>query len=140
MRDEQAQRYARHIQLPEFGGLGQTAIMVASAKLALREPDPRGELIAAQFLAAAGIGTLVITSSTLEQRAVVEAHAPDTRVIAESDGAEGHEPANARTAEREVVLAPRPAWWPGGAGDEVALAFWRGGMAATRFLLEAAAK
>ena len=47
MRDEQMQRYARHIQLPEFGGLGQTAIMVSTAKLALREPDPRAELIAA---------------------------------------------------------------------------------------------
>ncbi|MFT3699745.1 MAG: hypothetical protein QM831_41745 [Kofleriaceae bacterium] len=140
MRDEQAQRYARHIQLPEFGGLGQTAIMVAAAKIALREPDPRAELIAAMFLAAAGVGTLVITSSTAEQRAQVAAHAPDTRVIAESDGAPTHEPANARTAEKEVVLAPRPAWWPGGAGDEVALAFWRGGIAATQFLVEASSK
>lgn len=140
MRDEQAQRYARHIQLPEFGGLGQTAIMVATAKIALREPDPRAELIAALFLAAAGVGTLVITSSTAEQRATVAAHAPDTRVIAESDGAAVHEPANARTAVTEVVLAPRPAWWPGGAGDEVALAYWRGGLAATKFLLDAAAK
>jgi hypothetical protein len=140
VRDEQAQRYARHIQLPEFGGLGQTAIMVSTAKLALREPDPRAELIAASFLAAAGVGTLVVTSSTAVQRNEVAAHASDTRVIAESEGASSREPVTARTAEREVLLAPRPDWWPGGAGDDVALAYWRGGLAATRWLVEAASR
>jgi len=137
MRDEQAQRYARHIQLPEFGGLGQTAIMVSTAKLALREPDPRAELIAAAFLVAAGVGTLVVTSSTTAQRAEVVAHASDTRVLAESEAASSREPI---TAEREVVLAPRPDWWPGGAGDDVGLAYWRGGLAATHWLVEAAAR
>lgn len=138
MRDEQAQRYARHIQLPEFGGLGQTAIMASTAKLALREPDPRAELIAAAFLAAAGVGTLVVTSSTTAQRAEVVAHASDTRVLAESEGASSREPITAR--EREVVLEPRPDWWPGGAGDDVGLAYWRGGLAATHWLVEAAAR
>jgi hypothetical protein len=137
MRDDQAQRYARHIQLPDIGGLGQTAIMVAHAKIALREPDPRAELIAAEFLAAAGVGTLVITNATPTQRAEVAAHAPDTRVIAESEGARH---VTARTIEREVELAPRPDWWPSSAGDEVALAYFRGGIAATRFLIEAAAR
>jgi hypothetical protein len=138
MRDDQAQRYARHIQLPDLGGLGQTAIMVSTAKLALREPDPRAELVAAEFLAAAGVGTLMLTGSTADQRRDVSAHAPDTRVIAESDGASSKEPMNSRAAEREVVLAPRPAWWPGGAGDDMALAYWRGGLAASRWLVEAA--
>jgi hypothetical protein len=138
LRDDQAQRYARHIQLPDIGGLGQTAIMVAHAKLALREPDPRAELVAAQFLAAAGVGTLVITNASPAQRAGVAAHAPDTRVIAESEGA--REQQTARTIEREVELAPRPDWWPSSAGDEVALAYFRGGIAATRFLIEAAAR
>ncbi|MEO8840813.1 MAG: hypothetical protein ABI591_08530 [Kofleriaceae bacterium] len=140
MRDEQAQRYARHIQLPDFGGLGQTAIMVSTAKLALREPDPRAELIAAAFLAAGGVGTLVVTSSTAAQRAEVAAHASDTRVLAESEGASSRAPVTARTAEREVALVPRPAWWPGGAGDDVALAYWRGGLAATQWLVEAASR
>lgn len=138
MRDDQAQRYARHIQLPDIGGLGQTAIMVSHGKLALREPDPRGELIAAQFLAAAGVGTLVLTNATPAQRAEVSAHAPDTRVIAESEGAREH--VTARSIEREVELAPRPDWWPSSAGDDVALAYFRGGIAATRFLIEAAAR
>jgi hypothetical protein len=140
MRDDQVQRYARHIQLPEFGGLGQTSIMVATAKLALREPVPRAELIAAQFLAAAGIGTLILTNSTAAQRAEVAAHAPDTRVIGESDGASSREPLTARTSEREVVLAPRPDWWPSTAGDDTALAYFRGGIAATHFLVDAAAR
>ena len=138
MRDEQAQRYARHIQLPDFGGLGQTTIMVSTARLVLREPDPRAELIAAVFLAAAGVGTLIVTSSTASQRAEVAAHAADTRVIAESEGA--REPVTSRTAEREVELSPRPEWWPGGAGDDVALAYWRGGIAATRWLVDAASR
>lgn len=137
MRDDQAQRYARHIQLPDIGGLGQTAIMVAHAKLALREPDPRAELVAAEFLAAAGVGTLVITNATPAQRAAVAAHAPDTRVIAESEGAQH---VTARSIEREVELAPRPSWWPASAGDDVALAYFRGGIAATRFLIDAAAR
>jgi hypothetical protein len=137
MRDDQAQRYARHIQLPDIGGLGQTAIMVAHAKIALREPDPRAELIAAEFLAAAGVGTLVLTNATPTQRAEVAAHAPDTRVIAESEGAQH---VTARSIEREVELAPRPDWWPSSAGDDVALAYFRGGIAATRFLIEAAAR
>lgn len=134
LRDDQAQRYARHIQLPDIGGLGQTAIMVAHAKLALREPDPRAELISAQFLGAAGVGTLVITNATPAQRAEVAAHAPDTRVIAESEGARN---VTARSIEREVELAPRPDWWPSSVGDEVALAYFRGGIAATRFLIDA---
>ncbi|CAN5193650.1 hypothetical protein BH11MYX1_BH11MYX1_56810 [soil metagenome] len=140
MRDDQAQRYARHIQLPEIGGLGQTAIMVSTARLALREPDPRAELIAAQFLAAAGIGTLIVTHSTVVQRADIATHALDTRVIAESDREGSKEPARARTAEREVVLTPRPAWWPSSKGDDVALAYWRGGLAATAFLVDAATR
>lgn len=140
MRDDQAQRYARHLQLPEIGGLGQTAIMVSAAKLALREPDPRAELIAAAFLAAAGVGTLVLTNATPAQLGQVAAHAPDTRVIGESDGAASREPSTVRTAEHEVVLVPRPDWWPSSAGDEVALAYYRGGVAATRFLVDAAAR
>lgn len=140
MRDDQAQRYARHIQLPEIGELGQTAIMVSTAKLTLREPDPRAELIAAQFLAAAGVGTLIVTQSTAAQRAEVATHAPDTRVIAEPDGATAKELLTIRTTEYEVVLAPRPVWWPSAPGDEVALAYWRGGLAATAFLVAASAR
>lgn len=121
MRDEQVRRYSRHIMLPDIGGLGQTAIMVSSAKLVLRESEPTAELVAGSYLAAGGIGKLVVPQSTEEQRATLGAHGPDTKVVAEGDG-------------REVALTPRPAWWPSSDGDAVALAYWRGSIAATAFL------
>ena len=125
MRDAQAQRYARHLRLPDVGGLGQTALLVATARVPLREPEAAAELIAASYLAAGGVGTVVLAGASEAQCAAIAAHGPDTRVTA--DGDEG----------RELALAPRPAWWPAAQGDEVALAFWRGGLAATRWMLDA---
>ena len=127
MRDEQVRRYARHITLPDVGGLGQTSLMVASARLVLRESEPRAELIAASYLAAGGVGTLVVPHSSEVQRADLAARGPDTKVVAEGEG-------------REVALAPRPAWWPGAEGDEIALAFWRGGIAATVWMADAVSR
>jgi hypothetical protein len=129
MRDEQVQRYARHIQLPDIGPLGQTAILVATAHLALREPDPAAELIAGHYLAAGGVGVLVATGASEAQRAQLVAHGPDTRVVVEL-------PEGVRV--RAVELAARPSWWPATAGDDQALAFWRGGYAAARWLADAA--
>jgi hypothetical protein len=123
MRDEQVRRYSRHIMLPDVGGLGQTALMVASAKVVLRESEPEAELVAAQYLAAGGVGTLVVPSATDAHRAELSARAADTKVVTEGDG-------------REVVLAPRPAWWPSAQGDATALAFWRGGIATTLWMAD----
>ena len=123
MRDEQVRRYSRHVMLPDVGGLGQTALMVASAKQTLRESEPLAELIAGSFLVAGGVGKLVVPSSSDEQRAELAAHGPDTKVLAEGDG-------------REVVLSPRPAWWPSTQGDATALAYWRGGIAATLWMAD----
>ncbi len=125
MRDEQVRRYARHILLPDVGGLGQTALMVSAAHLGLCESEPVAELIAASYLAAGGVGTLAVTGAQDSQLAVIAAHGPDTKVTGGSDG-------------RPVVLAPRPAWWPGSPGDERALAFWRGGLAALRWMADVA--
>jgi len=124
MRDDQVQRYARHIILPDLGGLGQTALMVSAARLPLREAEPMSELIAGTYLAAGGVGTLVVPNASEAQRTDLAAHGPDTRVVAEGDG-------------REVALEPRPAWWPAADGDAVALAFWRGAIAATRWMADA---
>jgi molybdopterin synthase sulfur carrier subunit len=129
MRDEQVQRYARHIQLPDIGPLGQTAILVSTAHLVLREPDPSAELIAGNYLAAGGVGVLVATGASDAQRAQLAAHGPDTRVLVEV-------PEGVRV--RNIELAARPAWWPSADGDEQALAFWRGGFAATRWLADTA--
>ena len=127
MRDDQVRRYARHIMLPEVGGLGQTALMVASARVPLRESAPVAELVAATYLAAGGVGAVVVPNSTDAQRANLAAHGPDTRVTAAGDG-------------RELVLAPRPAWWPSAVDDSVALAYWRGGIAAVRWMTAAIEK
>ena len=125
MRDDQVRRYARHIMLPDVGGLGQTALMVASARLALRESEPTAELVAGRYLVAGGVGTLVVPAATDAQRAELAAHGPDTRVRGEGDGS-------------EVMLAPRPAWWPSAPGDATALAFWRGAIAATLWMADVA--
>lgn len=123
MRDEQVRRYSRHIKLEDVGGLGQTALMVSTAKVVLRESEPRAELTAAQYLAAGGVGTIVVTPATPTQVADIAAHGPDTKLLTEGGG-------------REVQLAPKPAWWPSADGDEVALAFWRGSVAATTWMTD----
>jgi hypothetical protein len=130
MRDEQVRRYARHILLPDVGGLGQTALMVSTAKVELRETEPEAELIAAMYLAAGGVGTLVVRGATEAQRANIAVHGSDTRLV--NDG-----------AGREIALSPRPAWWPATVpheGDATALAFWRGGLAALQWMADVANK
>jgi hypothetical protein len=123
MKDEQVRRYARHVSLPEVGGLGQTALLVASARLVLREIEPLAEMIAGCYLAASGVGTVIVTHADDAQRAELAAHGLDTRVAATGEG-------------RDVALAPKPTWWPAAEGDGVALALFRGALAATRWLAE----
>jgi hypothetical protein len=128
VRDEQVRRYARHILLPDVGGLGQTALMVATAKIELRESEPLAELIAAHYLAAGGVGTVVLRGATAAQQASIAAHGSDTRLVTEGHG-------------REIRMQPRPAWWPAApvhGGDATALAFWRGGLAALRWMADVA--
>ena len=123
MRDEQVRRYARHILLPDVGGLGQTALMVSTAKIELRESEPAAELVAATYLAAGGVGTVVLRGASEAQLAALAPHGPDTKLVVQGDG-------------REVQLAPKPPWWPGSDGDSTALAYWRGGIAATRWMAD----
>lgn len=128
MRDEQVRRYARHILLPDVGGLGQTALMVASAKIELRESEPAAELIAAMYLAAGGVGKLVVHGATDAQLANIAARGGDSTLATDGPG-------------REVSLQPRPAWWPAARpheGDATALAFWRGSLAALRWMADIA--
>jgi len=128
MRDEQVQRYARHILLPDVGGLGQTALMVSTAKIELRESEPEAELISALYLAAGGVGKIVIRGASVAQLANIAAHCGDSQLLNEGEG-------------REITLSPRPAWWPATThhdGDLIALAFWRGGLAALRWMADVA--
>ena len=126
MRDEQVRRYARHILLPDVGGLGQTALMVSAARIELHESEPEAELTCARYLAAGGVGTLALRGASPEQIADIAAHGADTAVVADGTG-------------RDIALSPRPAWWPTTArdGDAAAVAFWRGGLAAVRWMADA---
>lgn len=112
MRDEQVRRYARHILLPDVGGLGQTALLAATARIALDEPAAR---VAATYLTAGGVGTIIARAAEVDL-----AHGPDTRIV--------------HADTRDVALPPTPAWWPASAGDATALAYWRGGLAATHWM------
>ena len=127
MRDEQVQRYARHILLPDVGGLGQTALMVATARVELRESEPEAELVAATYLAAGGVGKIVLRGATIEQTVEIGAHGGDSELLPDGPG-------------RPLVLQPRPAWWPATSRDDgaTALAFWRGGLAAVRWMADVA--
>ncbi len=125
MRDEQVRRYARHILLPDVGGLGQTALMVSTARLELRESEPAAELIAATYLAAGGVGAVVLSGANEAQLAGIANHGPDTRLLTDGPG-------------REVQLAPKPSWWPSAEGDKDALAAWRGAIAAVRWMADVA--
>jgi len=128
VRDEQVRRYARHILLPDLGGLGQTALLVSAARVDLRDDDP-GALIAAIYLAAGGVGTIVPCGATPAQLARLRTYGPDTKLDTTD-----------ATEARDVPLPPRPPWWPSAEGDELALAFWRGGLAATRWMAEVATR
>jgi hypothetical protein len=135
MRDEQVRRYSRHILLPDVGGLGQTALLVSCARLDLRESEPDAELIAASYLAAGGVGTIVVRGASAAQLAELAPRGPDTQLSAEPILDDDH-----RDRSVEVVLQPRPHWWPAVEGGGAALAFWRGGVAATRWMADIANK
>src|SRR5215467_1918318 len=65
MREDQVHRYARHILLPDVGGIGQRRLFQGAVVV----DDLTGEAEAAvAYLAAAGVGTLVV-----RDRGVVEA-------------------------------------------------------------------
>ena len=120
MRDEQVRRYARHVLLPDVGGLGQTALLVATVRV---DANDAAGAVAATYLAAGGIGTLVIDDAPEPQRETLAAINPDCHVVRE---------AAPETRVATVSLPTTPHWWPRCPGDEVAAAFWRGGAAATQ--------
>lgn len=127
MRDDQVHRYARHVLLDDVGGLGQTALLQSSARIVLRESTPEAELIAAHYLAAGGVGTVVVSGASEALIAEVDDAGPDTKVATTGTGV-------------DVLLQPTPVWWPHADGDELALAYWRGAIAATRWMAAVATR
>lgn len=126
MRDEQVRRYARHILLPDVGGLGQTALLRASARVTVSR-EPIADLIAATYLAAGGVGTLIVPGATDDELAQIAKIGPDAHVAIATE---------AHIAD--VIVPAAPAWWPATDGDATALAFWRGGYAATCWMADVA--
>jgi len=130
MRDEQVRRYARHILLPDVGGRGQVALLASAAMIELPAEEPLAALIAARYLAAGGVGTVALRGATAEQLAEVAAQVGDGRL----------ETANQTlpsVSDGPLELPARPAWWPEPAldhGGATAEAYWRGGLAAVRWM------
>ena len=130
MRDEQVRRYARHVLLPDVGGLGQTALLTASVRVDVH--DPAG-MTAATYLAAGGVGTLVVGEVAAPQAAVLSAINPDSKMVRQP------EPSKALSTV-DVRIPPIPYWWPDTEGDDTARAFWSGGLAATATMAKLIAK
>ena len=127
MRDEQVRRYARHILLPDVGGLGQTALMVSTALVDLRDADP-ASVIAASYLVSGGVGTVVLLGATDVQVAAIASHNSDTKLVVAT------KPGDIPDRARQVPLPELPTWWQSGEGDDLARAYWRGGLAATMWM------
>ena len=59
LREDQIQRYARHVLLPDVGGRGQERLLAAAVAVELG-PGRAAEITALAYLAAAGVGRLVL--------------------------------------------------------------------------------
>ena len=145
---EQVRRYARHILLPDVGGVGQARLLAARVTVPIGA-GREAELVALTYLAAAGVGVLILSGDpggpisaseaalgipcvaadlgrprieALRER--LAALNPDVRVIA---GA-------AETVDAAARLDVAPAAADGSSGVAVADALFRGGVAAARLL------
>ncbi|HTJ43810.1 MAG TPA: hypothetical protein VL463_17005 [Kofleriaceae bacterium] len=78
LRDDQIRRYARHVLLPDVGGVGQERLLASTVAIDPREPAAR---IAFEYLVAAGVGTIAIPAPDDALVARAAALNPDVRVI-----------------------------------------------------------
>ncbi|MCE9577385.1 MAG: hypothetical protein K8W52_29825 [Deltaproteobacteria bacterium] len=140
LRPDQIRRYARHVLLPDIGGVGQARLLGARVRVALG--DPAAE-VAAVYLAAAGIGGLALSDGDrpLDDAAIEtgiaciaadrgRAHAA---VVADRIRALTPDCAIVDLAEHALALADEPAL-PPLPGSAVADALVRGGAAACALL------
>jgi molybdopterin/thiamine biosynthesis adenylyltransferase len=154
LREDQIQRYARHVLLPDVGGRGQKRLLAAAVAVELG-PGRGAEITALAYLAAAGVGRLVLTGDVrgpvgddeiaggvllgvadrgrprgLAVRERIAALNPDV-VVSESDEDEG-----LRLADELAPADPSAlALGPGGASAD---GLARAGAAAARLLLRIA--
>ena len=90
--DEQIERFARQIVLPEVGGRGQERLLAARVRV-FAEPGTETErdtlLLCAIHLGVAGVGTLVLDEDpTAPVTAAVRARNPDVQIVAGADRAD----------------------------------------------------
>lgn len=62
LREDQIRRYSRHILLPDVGGTGQARLLAATVPIDLAADRPAA-IVAATYLAAAGVGTLILSGA-----------------------------------------------------------------------------
>lgn len=62
LREDQIRRYARHVLLPDVGGVGQRRLLDATATFAELSPAAGAAFV---YLAAAGVGTLVVADEAI---------------------------------------------------------------------------
>jgi len=156
LREDQIQRYARHVLLPEVGGRGQERLLAGAVAVAVG-PGRDAEVAALAYLAAAGVGRLVLrgepggalTAAEVKGgilygagdagrvrldalRARVAAINPDVEVVA------GGAPDVAVDVDIDLEEEMDPAADEDAGAGAVAGALVRGGAAATRVLLRLA--
>lgn len=159
LREDQVRRYARHILLPDIGGVGQKRLLAASVTVELGAPCA-AELVALAYLAAAGVGHLMVTGAI--DRPVSGQDVTDGILLGIEDiGTELFTAVSARVralnpdvsvsggascSRAALPLAPEPAsngahepWWMSTShpdlGDAVAMALIRGGRRAIHTLM-----
>ena len=162
LRDDQIRRYARHVLLPDVGGRGQERLLAARVVVELG-PDRAAEVAALAYLAAAGVGTLVLAGDVdgllgaeevargilfgaadqgrprgQAARARVAALNPDVSI--EALGERAGDPGGALHLAQQLDADPGGQGEDGeaGAGLAVADALARGGAAACRLLVRIA--
>jgi molybdopterin-synthase adenylyltransferase len=160
LREDQILRYARHVLLPDVGGRGQARLLAAAVAVELG-PGRAAEATALAYLAAAGVGRLILGGDLAgpvgddeiaggvlygaadrgsprgqAARERIAALNPDVDVVAAVDAALPLPGAALRLAD---ALAPAdPAALALGPGGVLADALVRGGQAAASLLLRIA--
>ncbi len=61
--ESQVRRYSRHVLLPDVGGVGQERLLGSSVRIDVTPPCPAA-IVAIAYLAAGGVGRLVLSGET----------------------------------------------------------------------------
>lgn len=75
--EAQIRRYARHVLLPDVGGVGQQRLLDATVTLDVTSP---AAAVTATYLAAAGVGALALRGAAPALVARLRALNPDVRI------------------------------------------------------------